>query len=636
MSEGRQHKRPVSEKKINELINSFQRKNFAKVIKEAQILLTEFPESPVIWDVLAAAAAQKKDFDKAVYAFQKVIFLQPNNVKAHYNLGVILRVKGQLDDALRAYKSVIKIQPNHPQAHNNMGNIFKNKGMLEKSINAYRKAIKLKPNYAEAFNNMGSALKDLGKPDEAIEALNQAIKLKPDYAGAYLNLGTTFSDQKFFDNSIEALNRSLSLKPDYAEAFYAKGITLFKKQKFDDALKAFNKAISLQHDYTEAYNQKGLILGYQQKFDEAIKAVKKAISLDVQNPMIHNNFGKILNDLGKPDEAIEALNQAIKLKPDYAGAYLNKSMALLKNQEFEKGFELHEWRWNTDNHGSNFLQSSKPLWNGQKNKTVFLWAEQGIGDQIMYSSLIPELHKICSKLIVQCDKRLIPLFKRSFHKDISYYDKSDTVIDTLYDFHISSGSLPRIFRKSLKSFDNTNNGYLFHDKYRTKHLRKALISNRKKILIGISWKTFSTLDDALTRNIKLYEIARAIESPNTQLICLQYGDVADEISELKKKFNIDITTVPEIDNYNDIDDLASLIMACDTVVSTTNATVHLAGALGTDVHVLLPFSSRWIWGLNGSPPSWYKNAFPYRQPKNRNWKFTIESLVTNLKKEAKK
>ena len=343
MSKGRQHKRPVSEKKINELINSFQRKDFAKVIKEAQILLTEFPESPVIWDVLAAAAAQKKDFDKAVYAFQKVIFLQPNNVKAHYNLGVILRVKGQLDDALRAYKSVIKIQPNHPQAHNNMGNIFKNKGMLEKSINAYRKAIKLKPNYAEAFNNMGSAL----------------------------------------------------------------------------------------------------------------------------------------NDLGKPDEAIEALNQAIKLKPDYAGAYLNKSMALLKNQEFEKGFELHEWRWNIDNHSSNFLQSSKPLWNGQKNKTVFLWAEQGIGDEIMYSSLIPELHKICSKLIVQCDKRLIPLFKRSFHKDISYYDKSDTVIDTLYDFHISSGSLPRIFRKSLKSFDNTNNGYLFHDKGRTKHLRKALISIRK-------------------------------------------------------------------------------------------------------------------------------------------------------------
>ena len=487
----------VPKERLDQMISLFQRKKFTKVIREAQILLSDYPKSPTLWNLVATAAAQEKNFDEATYAFQKVIFFQPDNVKAHYNLGVILKIQGKLDDALQAYKSVIKIQPNHPLAHNNVGNIFKTRGMPAKALNSYRKAIALKPDYAEAYNNMGSTL----------------------------------------------------------------------------------------------------------------------------------------NDLGKPDEAIKALNQAIKLKPNYAGAYLNKSMALLKNQEFEKGFKLHEWRWSTDSHDSKFLQSSKPLWNGQKNKVVFLWAEQGVGDEIMYSSLIPELHEICTKLIVQCDKRLIPLFKRSFHKDINYYDKSDVVIDTLYDFHTSTGSLPRVFRKSLKSFEKTNNGYLFHDKNRSQQLRKALINDRKNILIGISWKTFSKLDDAPNRNIKLYEIARALESANTRLVCLQYGNVAEEISELKNKFNIDITTVPNIDNHNDIDGLASLIMACDTIVSTTNVTVHLAGALGKDVHVLLPFSSRWIWGLNRSPPSWYKNAFPYRQPKDGNWKFTIKSLVTNLKKQ---
>ena len=581
----------VPKERLDQMISLFQRKKFTEVIKEARILLSEHPKSPILWNLVATAAAQKKDFDEATYAFQKVIFFQPDNVKAHYNLGVILKIQGKLDDALQAYKSVIKIQPNHSLAHNNVGNIFKTRGMPAKAVNSYRKAIALKPDYAEAYNNMGSALNDLGKPDEAIKALDQAIKLKPNYAGAYLNLGIAFLDQKNFDCSINALNRSLSLKPDYVEALYVKGMTLFKKQKFDDALTAFNKAISLQHDYTEAYNQKALTLGHQQKFDDAIKAIKKAMSLDAKSPLIHNNLGKILNDLGKPDEAIKALDQAIKLKPNYAGAYLNKSMALLKNQEFEKGFELHEWRWSTDNHDSKFLQSSKPLWNGQKNKVVFLWAEQGIGDEIMYSSLIPESHKICTKLIVQCDKRLIPLFNRSFHKDINYYDKSDVVTDTLYDFHTSTGSLPRIFRKSLKSFEKANNGYLSHDKNQSQQLRKALISDRKNILIGISWKTFSKLDDAPNRNIKLYEIARALESANTRLVCLQYGDVAEEISELKNKFNIDIITVPNIDNHNDIDGLASLIMACDTIVSTTNATVHLAGALGKDVHVLLPFSS---------------------------------------------
>jgi tetratricopeptide (TPR) repeat protein len=636
MSERRNDNRPAPKEKTNELINSFQRKDFVKVIKEAQILLTEFPESPIIWNVLAAAAAQKKDFDKAVFAFQKVILFQPENAKARYNLGVTLKTQGKLDDALKVYKSLIEIQPNHPLAHNNMGNIFKTKGMQKEAINAYRKAISLNPDFAEACNNLGAILRDLGKPDEAIKALNQAISLKPNYAGAYLNLGTVFRDQKLFDKSIKAINRAISLKPDYAEAYLNKGQTFYKKQRFNDAIRCFNKAISLKHNYPEAYTQKGLALGYLQQFDDASKALKKAILLDPQNPKVHNNLGMLLNNLGKPDEAIKALNQAISLKPDYAEAYLNKSMALLKNQEFKEGFELFEWRFETDAFFVKDRQSSKPLWNGQKNKTVFVWAEQGVGDEIMYSSLIPELNKICAKLIVQCDKRLISLYKRSFHNDINFCDRSSIVDETLYDFHVPVGSLPRIFRNSLRSFENTNNGYLLHNKGQTQRLRKKLLNEKKKTLIGVSWKTFSPLNDAPSRNVNLNEIAEALKSPDTQLICLQYGDVIEEINELKEKFHIDIIKVPEIDNYNDIDGLASLIMACDKVVSTTNATVHLAGALGADIHVLLPFSSRWIWGLNGSPPSWYKNVFPYRQTKNLEWELTIRSLIDNLKERVQK
>ena len=636
MNGKRKKKGQVPNEEVDRLVNLLQKKDFVKVIKGAEILLSEFPESPVIWNILAVAAAQKKDFDKAIYAFQKVVFFQPKNAKAYYNLSVSLKVKGKLDDALKAYKSLIEIQPNHPLAHNNMGNIFKTKGMQKEAINAYRKAISLKPDFAEAYNNLGATLNDLGKSDEAINALNQAISLKPNYAGAYLNLGIVFRNQERIGSSLKAFDRAISIKPNNAEAFFGKGITFYKKQRFNDAIMILNKAISLKYNYPEAHNQKGLALGYLQKFDGAIKALKNAISLDPQNPIFHNNLGMLLNDLGKPDEAINALNQAISLKPNYASACLNKSMALLKNQEFEKGFELYEWRFKTDDYSGKDIQSSKPLWNGQKNKTVFLWSEQGIGDEIMYSSLIPELHKICAKLIVQCDRRLIPLFKRSFNSDIHYCDGSGIVNDMIYDFHISVGSLPRFFRKSLKKFENTNSGYLFHNNRQTHRLRKKLLSQKKNILVGVSWKTFSTLDGAPSRNIKLYDIAQALKSPNTQLICLQYGDVIEEINELKEKFRIDMITLPEIDNYKDIDGLASLIMACDKVVSTTNATVHLAGALGADVHVLLPFSSRWIWGLNGSPPSWYKNVLPYRQTKNLEWEPAIKSLVDNLNKQSQK
>lgn len=110
-------------------------------------------------------------------------------------------------------------------------------------------------------------------------------------------------------------------------------------------------------------------------------------------------------------------------------------MALLKNQEFEKGFELHKLRWKIDNHKNEFLQSSKPLWNGQKNKLFFYGKNKAS----------------VTKLKVQCDKRLIPLFKRSFHKEITFCNGGSTVADTHYDFHTSVALLPRIFRKSLNT-----------------------------------------------------------------------------------------------------------------------------------------------------------------------------------------
>jgi ADP-heptose:LPS heptosyltransferase len=85
--------------------------------------------------------------------------------------------------------------------------------------------------------------------------------------------------------------------------------------------------------------------------------------------------------------------------------------------------------------------------------------------------------------------------------------------------------------------------------------------------------------------------------------------------------------VAEIDNTNDIDGLASLIMACDQVVSTTNATVHLAGALGANTQVLLPFSTRWIWGSSGSDSFWYDTVSPYRQNNAGDWRNVLRDLA---------
>ncbi|MDC0581810.1 hypothetical protein OAO54_07145, partial [Amylibacter sp.] len=121
-----------------------------------------------------------------------------------------------------------------------------------------------------------------------------------------------------------------------------------------------------------------------------------------------------------------------------------------------------------------------------------------------------------------------------------------------------------------------------------------------------------------------------------QLLCLQYGDVSDEIEAVKRDFGIEVIQFSEVDNKNDIDGLASLILACDHIVSTTNITVHLAGALGAKVTALLPFSPRWIWG-DGSESFWYNSVAPLKQNLYQNWGNVLERLDLNkcnlIKKE---
>jgi ADP-heptose:LPS heptosyltransferase len=303
------------------------------------------------------------------------------------------------------------------------------------------------------------------------------------------------------------------------------------------------------------------------------------------------------------------------------------SLVLLATQDFHQGFKLQEWRWKTGQSSGEFLQSSKPLWNNEQGKSVFVWGEQGIGDEIMFAAMIPELHKLSSKIILRCDARLIPLFKRSFPGNIIYYSKGEAVAEDEYDFHIPIGSLSNMFRTSLKSFKNTSAGFLNYDGKKTSKLRNAILAGEEKKVIGISWKTKSLKAEAVKRSIKLADLAQIFDHPNIRLVCLQYGEVDDELKALKSDLGIEIMQVPEVDNMNDIDGLASLIMACDQVVSTTNVTVHLAGALGANTKVLLPSSTRWFWGSSGSDSFWYDTVSPCRQNNTGDWSDVLRALA---------
>ena len=363
----------------------------------------------------------------------------------------------------------------------------------------------------------------------------------------------------------------------------------------------------------------GITLQDQGKLEAAIEAYNKALAIKPNYAKAYDNMGNALKDQGKLEEAIEAYKRAIALKPNHAEAHHNLSFALLSARDFNQGFVKNKWRWKTKKRDGTFLQSAKPMWNGEKNQRVLVWGEQGIGDELMFASIISELYATSLKILVKCDKRLIPLFKRSFPADIIYFSKDLPVPEDEYDFHIPMGSLPMTFRKSLDSFKKSASGFLKYDMSKTENIKAQLMHEYGKKIIGISWKTASPTRSSLSRNIDLAKLVRALDNSNTQLLCLQYGDISDEIEAVKRDFGIEVIQFNDVDNKNDIDGLAALMAACDTVITIDNSTAHLSGALGLTTKLMLPYTADWRWGLSGNSSYWYDAVQLYRQSEVNDW-----------------
>jgi len=612
-------------------INLFSQGQFQQALIEANKMLGTYPNSAFLHNIIGASNTSLKDFDAAIESYKKALKINPHYTDAIYSMGVAQQEQGDLDAATTSYNKVLKIEPEYIEAYLNIAKLLKDKGDLEGAILNYKQALKIKPDNAEVSYNMGNTLRDKGDPDAAIESYKKALKIKPDYAEAHNNMGSALRDKGDPDAAIESYKKALKIKPDYAEAYSNMGTALKDKGDPDAAIESYKKALKIQPDFAEAYNNMGTALKDKGDPDAAIESFKKALKIQPDYAEAHNNMGTALKDKGDPDAAIESYKKALKIQPDYAEVHHNMSLELLKDHKFERGFNLYEWRWKTKKRIGRQLITSKPLWNGEKNRAVFIRSEQGIGDVIMFSSLIPDLHAVCSKLIVQCDKRLIPLFQRSFPEDIIYQSDRSLVTEDLYDFHTPIGSLARIFRTSLESFQEASNGYLSHDKVKTEKLRQKILMGKAKTLIGISWSSSASGPNVGARNIPLSELAQVFDTLDTQLVCLQYGEVSDEINNLKKEFGINVMQVAEIDKRNDIDGLASLIMACDEVVSTSGVTLPLSGALGANCRALLPFESNWFWGKEPQSTYWFSSLKLYRQNDAKNWVSVFNSIKIDLK-----
>ena len=516
------------------------------------------------------------------------------------------------------------------------------------------------PDCEQIWNLLGAANKRLNRKEQALEAFKKVVNLKPLSIGGLNNLGIALCDLEHDQEAIKTFSTAISLNPNYSEAHFNLGNTLLKMQRFVCAIKSFKTAIAIKNNYPKAHNNLGVAYHKNGEFQKAAKALECALLLFPTYPEALNNLANALEDLGRPEEAIEALSKALTIRPDYFDAMKNMGNVLQSQGEydsaicayneglrlspgcpeisnnlaqlyfklgnFEKGSDLFEHRFNTKSFSNHKIAISKPIWAGQKSKNVLVLAEQGIGDEIMYASMFNELHSYCSDLVIQTDPRLKSLFERSFHNRFRIIDDLHFIDGSQFDFQISLGSLLKYLRPNFSSFSSSSKGYLVSCQKQVQEIKQQLSGFGVKKVLGISWKTASPTSGSHHRNIDITNLVRRLKSPDTILINLQYGDVTNDIQKVKKNLNLDIVQLPGLDLYQDIDGLASLISACDEIVTVDNLNIHLAGALGKRAHLLLPFNGDWRWGHSGTTSYWYDSVNITRQSKPNDWSYPIDTL----------
>ena len=239
-----------------------------------------------------------------------------------------------------------------------------------------------------------------------------------------------------------------------------------------------------------------------------------------------------------------------------------------------------------------------------------------------------EIREMCGSLSVYVDPRLRSLCMRAM-PDISFVKDIEELQNVECDYHLPLGSVPGLIRSDISDFDRTVTGYLKADPKRVELIRNELVLDGKTV-IGISWKSSNTRYE--TKSIQLRDMEQIFSGLDVVLVNLQYGDVDDEIREFKEETGIEVLQCASVDNREDLDGLAALIEVCDLVVSTSNVTVHMAGALAKEAWVFLPYVANFWWLLERTDSVWYPSLTLYRQPTLNDWDSVFVSIRKDLVK----
>lgn len=585
---------------------------------------------------------------------RRAIAAKPDAVEYYSNLGMVLAAQRRFDEAIDVFRGALGLRPDQPEVLNNLGGALKELDRPAEAEAHFRRAVAFRPNFAEALSNLGIALQQQDKFAEAIDAFRRSLSLRPDNARTWANLGNVLLKQEKFPDAADAYRRALAIepanadahfslgcalhrqklpreaaaayraaiaaRPDFADAYYNLGRAVHDQGAAEEAQALYRRATELRPGYLEAANNLGIVLQELGRWDESAAVLRDALRAHPESAHTHNSLGNALVALGRMDQGIDAYRRAVSLQPDFPEATWNLGIALLTTGQLRDAWPAYEARRvvQTVSHVPPFPQ---PQWTGEPldGRTILLHAEQGFGDTLQFVRYAPMVRRQSGgRVILLCPRSLHRLIRG--HLDIEHLVGGGDPVPT-FDVQCPLPSLPGIFETSLETIPNTV-PYLFPNPGDVKAWHDRLAREPGRLKVGLSWSGNPEHANDRNRSLPLAALAPLAFSPDVTFVSLQKGAGAAQAAAPPPGMRL-LDWTSEI---NDFADTAALVANLDLVISVDTAVVHLCGATGRPVWVLLPTPADWRWMIHRADSPWYPTARLFRQPNRGDWPTCLERL----------
>ena len=473
---------------------------------------------------------------------------------------------------------------------------------LEQRVRELETALAAQPQSVELLSALGGALRLLERDAECEVRCRAALTLRPDSSEALRTLGGLLQLQGRYTDAITLAETAVRAAPQLGEGWLILGDAIANSGRPADAIRAYVRAAASASTQLEALIR----------------------------------IGKMERVLGRPEAAVQAFEAAHALAPSAAEPLYERGLLRLESGEFAQGWADYEARWRTENFEGIRgqvpaalvpLLTLNPSAEDLRGKRVLLIAEQGVGDQIMFASMIPDLIRTAASVVCVCEPRLLRLFRASFTEARFLHPAEARIDSNEVDVLLAMGSQGSAFRAAPHAFPTLP--YLKPRPEIQAAWRERLGASDGRRRIGVSWRGGTPQTGRIARSLDLAALQPLLSKSDCEFFSLQYGDIEAELVAVNAALPRPIRSF-QPGALDDFEDFAALLTELDAVVSVQNATVHLAGAVGVRCLTLLPFNPEWRYGRRADKMPWYGSVRLFRQSRPAEWEPVVEEVTAVL------